>query len=60
MWHVHMATGISAVAEAALKAGRLAQGIEVKLADGQPLRGWGRRSNGPEGNTPRLPDYCLA
>jgi len=37
MWHVHMATGISAVTEAALKAGRLAQGIEVKLADGQPL-----------------------
>jgi hypothetical protein len=30
-------TGISAVTEAALKAGRLAQGIEVKLADGQTL-----------------------
>ena len=32
-----MPTGISAVADAALKAGRLAQGIEVKLADGQTL-----------------------
>lgn len=32
-----MPTGISAVAEAALKAGRLAQGVEVKLADGQTL-----------------------
>lgn len=30
-------TGISAVAEASLKAGRLAQGVEVKLADGQTL-----------------------
>lgn len=30
-------TGISAVADAALKAGHLAQGIEVKLADGQML-----------------------
>ena len=30
-------TGISAVADAALKAGRLAQGVEVKLADGQTL-----------------------
>ena len=30
-------TGISAVTEAALKAGRLAQGVEVKLADGQTL-----------------------
>ena len=30
-------TGISPVAEAALKAGRLAQGVEVKLADGQTL-----------------------
>ncbi len=32
-----MPTGISAVADAALKAGRLAQGVEVKLADGQTL-----------------------
>jgi hypothetical protein len=32
-----MATGVSAVADAALKAGRLAQGVEVKLADGQTL-----------------------
>lgn len=32
-----MPTGISAVAEAALKAGRLAQGVEVKLADGHTL-----------------------
>ena len=32
-----MPTGISPVAEAALKAGRLAQGVEVKLADGQTL-----------------------
>lgn len=32
-----MPTGIRAVAEAALKAGRLAQGIEVKLSDGQTL-----------------------
>jgi hypothetical protein len=30
-------TGISPVADAALKAGRLAQGIEVKLADGRTL-----------------------
>jgi hypothetical protein len=30
-------TGISAVADAALKAGRLAQGVEAKLADGQTL-----------------------
>lgn len=30
-------TGISAVAEAALKAGRLAQGVEVNLADGTTL-----------------------
>lgn len=30
-------TGISAVADAALKAGRLAQGMEVKLADGHTL-----------------------
>jgi hypothetical protein len=30
-------TGISPVTEAALKAGRLAQGIEVQLADGQTL-----------------------
>ena len=30
-------TGISAGTEAALKAGRLAQGVEVKLADGQTL-----------------------
>jgi hypothetical protein len=30
-------TGLSALAEAALKAGRLAQGVEVKLADGQTL-----------------------
>lgn len=32
-----MPTGISAVADAAMKAGRLAQGVEVKLADGQTL-----------------------
>jgi hypothetical protein len=32
-----MPTGISAVADAALKAGRLAQGVEVKLAGGQTL-----------------------
>lgn len=32
-----MPTGISPVTEAALKAGRLAQGVEVKLADGQTL-----------------------
>ena len=32
-----MPTGISAVAEAALGAGRLARGVEVKLADGQTL-----------------------
>lgn len=33
-----MPTGLSSpVAEAALKAGRLAQGVEVKLADGQTL-----------------------
>jgi hypothetical protein len=32
-----MPTGISPVTEAVLKAGRLAQGIEVKLADGQTL-----------------------
>lgn len=32
-----MPTGISAVADAALKAGRLAQGVEVKLADGKTL-----------------------
>ena len=32
-----MPTGISAVTEAALKAGRLAQGVEVKLADGKTL-----------------------
>lgn len=32
-----MPTGTSAVAAAALKAGRLAQGVEVKLADGQTL-----------------------
>ena len=32
-----MPTGISSVADAALKAGRLALGIEVKLADGQTL-----------------------
>lgn len=32
-----MPTGISAVADAALKAGRLAQGVEVKLSDGQTL-----------------------
>ena len=32
-----MPTGISAVAESTLKAGRLAQGIEVKLANGQTL-----------------------
>ena len=31
------ATGISPAADAALKAGRLAQGLEVKLADGQTL-----------------------
>lgn len=30
-------TGISPVADAALKAGRLAQGVEVRLADGQTL-----------------------
>lgn len=30
-------TGISAATDAALKAGRLAQGVEVKLADGQTL-----------------------
>ena len=32
-----MPTGISPVTEAALKAGRLAQGIEVKLADGKTM-----------------------
>ena len=32
-----MPTGISAVADAALKAGRLAQGVEVKLTDGRTL-----------------------
>lgn len=32
-----MPTGISAVTDTALKAGRLAQGVEVKLADGQTL-----------------------
>jgi len=32
-----MPTGISPVSEAALKAGRLAQGVEVTLADGQTL-----------------------
>ena len=32
-----MPAGISPVSEAALKAGRLAHGIEVKLADGQTL-----------------------
>ena len=32
-----MPTGVSAVADAALKARRLAQGIELKLADGQTL-----------------------
>ena len=32
-----MPTGISGVADATLKAGRLAQGVEVKLADGQTL-----------------------
>ena len=32
-----MPMGISAVADAALKAGRLAQGVEVKLVDGQTL-----------------------
>jgi len=32
-----MPTGISAVTDAALKAGRLAQGVEVKLADGRTL-----------------------
>lgn len=30
-------TGLSPATEAALKAGRLAQGVEVKLADGQTL-----------------------
>lgn len=30
-------TGISPIAEAALKAGRLAQGVEVKLTDGRTL-----------------------
>lgn len=32
-----MPTGISAVTDATLKAGRLARGVEVKLADGQTL-----------------------
>jgi hypothetical protein len=32
-----MPAGISDMAEAALKAGRLAQGVEVKLADGQTV-----------------------
>jgi hypothetical protein len=31
-------TGIGPVADAALKAGRLAQGVEVRLVDGQTLR----------------------